>query len=134
MVSISMEGALPAKPSPWACRLSVTAVHFFILVVFLQNVNVDTWLAIAGFIAVHVYSALALAYWTNLERSTAGDTVIVAVTLEYLLIAVLFWDRFSAWPWSTFFGLIIMQISAFVAVRYWRGLSKAPLAAWFGRA
>ena len=134
MVSISMESALPAKPSPspWACRLSVTAVHFFVLVLFLQNMNADTWLAILGVIVVHVYSAIALYLWSNLERSTAGDTVIVAVTLEFILIAVLFWDRFSDWPWSTFFGLFVMQSCAYLGVRFWRGLSKAPLAAWFG--
>ena len=132
MATITMDSVLPARPSPWASRLSVTAVHFFILVLFLQNVNVDTWLAILGFIAVHVYSAIALYLWSNLERTTAGDTVIVAVTLEFLLIAVLFWDRFSAWPWSTFFGLFVMQLCAYVAVRYWRGLRKAPLATWFG--
>ena len=132
MVSISMEGALPAKPSPWACRLSVTAVHFFVLVLFLQNMNTDTWLAILGVIVVHVYSAIALYLWSNLERSTAGDTVIVAVTLEFILIAVLFWDRFSDWPWSTFFGLFVMQSCAYLGVRFWQGLSKAPLAAWFG--
>ena len=132
MATITMEGALPARPSPWACRLSVTAVHFFILVLFLQNVHVDTWLAVGGFIAVHIYSAAALAYWSNLERTAAGDTIIVTVTLEFLLIAVLFWDRFSAWPWSTFFGLVVLQICAFAAVRYWRGLRKAPPAAMFG--
>ena len=132
MVSISMEGVLPAKPSPWACRLSVTAVHFFILVLFLQNMNVDTWLAILGVVVVHVYSAMALYLWSSLERTTAGDTVIVAVTLEFILIAVLFWDRFSDWPWSTFFGLFVMQSCAYLGVRFWRGLSKAPPTAWFG--
>ncbi len=132
MVSISMGSALPAKPSPWACRLSVTAVHFFILVLFLQNMNMDTWLAILGVIVVHVYSAMALYLWSSLERTTAGDTVIVAVTLEFILIAVLFWDRFSDWPWSTFFGLFFMQSCAYLGVRFWRGLSKAPPTAWFG--
>ncbi len=132
MVSISMEGTLSAKPSPWACRLSVTAVHFFILVLFLQNMNADTWLAILGVIVVHLYSAVALYLWSNLDRSTAGDTIIVAVTLEFILIAVLFWDRFSDWPWSTFFGLFVMQSCAYLGVRFWRGLSKAPPTAWFG--
>ena len=132
MVSISMGSALPAKPSPWACRLSVTAVHFFILVLFLQNMNADTWLSILGVIVVHVYSAMALYLWSSLERTTAGDTVIVAVTLEFILIAVLFWDRFSDWPWSTFFGLFFMQSCAYLGVRFWRGLSKAPPTAWFG--
>ncbi len=132
MATITLEGALPARPSPWASRLSVTAVHFFILVLFLQNMNVDTWLAILGVIVVHLYSAAVLYFWSNLERSTAGDTIIVTVTLEFLLIAVLFWDRFSAWPWSTFSGLVVLQICAYVGVRYWRGLRKAPPAAWFG--
>jgi len=132
MVSISMGSTLSAKPSPWACRLSVTAVHFFILVLFLQNMNADTWLAILGVIVVHLYSAVALYLWSNLDRTTAGDTVIVAVTLEFILIAVLFWDRFSDWPWSTFFGLFVMQSCAYLGVRFWRGLSKAPPTAWFG--
>ncbi len=127
-----MESALPARPSPWASRISVTAVHFFVLVLFLQIVRVDTWAAILGFLFIHFYSILVLRYWSNLERSTAGDTLIVTLTLEYVLIAVLFWDGFSQWPWSTFFGLMVVQICAFSAVRFWRGLSKAPPTAWFG--
>ena len=132
MATITMEGARPDRPSPWASRLSVTAVHFFILVLFLRNMDADTWLAILGVIAVHAYSAAVLAFWSKLERTTAGDIIIVTVTLEFLLIAILFWDRFSAWPWSTFFGLAVLQICAIAAVRYWRGLRKAPPAAWFG--
>ena len=66
------------------------------------------------------------------ERSTAGDTAIVALTLEYVLVAALFWDSFSAWPWSTFFGLVLIQLCVFSAVRFWKGLSKAPPSAWFG--
>ncbi len=128
----TFESALPAKPSPWASRLAVTAVHFFMLVLFLQNLRADTWGAILGFVVIHAYSLLVLRYWSNLERSTAGDTLIVTLTLEYVLIAVLFWDRFSAWPWSTFFGLAVVQICAFSAVQFWRGLSKAPPSAWFG--
>ena len=127
-----MESALPARPSPWASRISVTAVHFFVLVLFLQNVRADTWAAIFGFLFIHFYSILVLRYWSNLERSTAGDTLIVTLTLEYVLIAILFWDGFSQWPWSTFFGLMVVQICAFSAVRFWRGLSKAPPTAWFG--
>ena len=132
MTMATIEGALPAKPSPWASRLAVTAVHFFVLVLFLQNVHANTWGAILGFVLIHAYSLLVLRYWSNLERSTAGDTFIVTLTLEYVLIAVLFWDRFSAWPWETFFGLFVVQICAFAAVRFWRGLSKAPPSAWFG--
>ena len=129
---ISVAGALPTKPSPWASRLSVTAVHFFVLVLFLQNVHASTWGAITGFLLIHAYSLLVLRYWSNLERSTAGDTAIVTLTLEYVLIAVLFWDRFSAWPWETFWGLVVVQICAFSAVQFWKGLSKAPPTAWFG--
>ena len=132
MATVTMEGVLSARPSPWASRLAVTAVHFFVLVLFLQNMGENTWLAIAGVIVVHAYSAAVLTFWSKLERNTAGDTIIVAVTLEFLLIAVLFWDRFSAWPWSTFFGLFVLQCCAFAAVRYWRSLRKAPPAAWFG--
>ncbi len=94
----TFESALPARPSPWASRLAVTAVYFFVLVLFLQNVHANTWGAIAGFLLIHAYSLLVLRYWSNLERSTAGDTLIVTLTLEYVLIAVLFWDRFSGWP------------------------------------
>ena len=132
MTMATIDSALPAKPSPWASRLAVTAVHFFVLVLFLQNVHANTWGAILGFVLIHAYSLLVLRYWSNLERSTAGDTFIVTLTLEYVLIAVLFWDRFSAWPWETFFGLFVVQICAFAAVRFWRGLSKAPPSAWFG--
>jgi peptide/nickel transport system permease protein len=132
MAIATMESALPARPSPWSSRISVAAVHFFLLVLFLQNVRETTWAAIVGFLFIHVYSMLVLRYWSNLERSTAGDTLIVTLTLEYVLIAILFWDRFSGWPWSTFFGLAFVQACAFCAVRFWRGLSKAPPTAWFG--
>ena len=128
----TIESALPTRPSPWASWLAVTAVHFFVLVLFLDNVRADTWLAILGFIAIHFYSMFVLWFWSNLERSTAGDTAIVALTLEYVLVAVLFWDRFSAWPWSTFFGLVLVQFCVFAAVRFWKGLSKAPWSAKFG--
>ena len=120
------------QPSPWASRVTVTLVHFFVLVMFLKNFNTDTWSALLGFPFIHVYSLVVLRYWNSIERSTAGDTVIIALTLEYLLIAGLFWDGFSVWPWSTFLGLGVIQICAFMAVKYWRGLSKAPPTAWFG--
>ncbi len=132
MTAIAMDSALPARPSPWASRISVAAVHFFVLVLFLQNLHADTWLAILGLVVAHLYSVIVLLYWSNLERSTAGDTVIVALTLEYMLIAIMFWDRFSAWPWSTFFGLFVVQACALLAVRFWKGLRKAPPTAWFG--
>ena len=132
MTTATIESALPTRPSPWASRLAVTAVHFFVLVLFLENVRVDTWAAILGFVLIHVYSLFVLRYWTKLERSAAGDTAIVAMTLEYLLIAVLFWDSFSVWPWSTFFGLVLVQLCVFSAVQFWKGLSKAPPSAWFG--
>jgi peptide/nickel transport system permease protein len=132
MTTATIASALPDRPSPWASRLSVTAVHFFVLVLFLHNLRVDTWAAILGFLLIHVYSVLVLRYWSNLHRSTAGDTAIVALTLEYVLIAVVFWDSFSVWPWSTFFGLFLVQLCAFSSVRFWNGLSKAPLPAWFG--
>jgi peptide/nickel transport system permease protein len=132
MTIATMEGALPVRPSPWASRVSVAAVHFFVLVLFLENMGSNTWAAILGLLLAHVYSILILLYWSNLERSTAGDTVIVALTLEYLLIAIIFWDGFSAWPWSTFFGLFVVQAVALLAVRFWKNLSKAPPTAWFG--
>ena len=132
MTAATIEIPLPLKPSPWPSRLAVTAVHFFVLVLFLQNVREATWAAVLGFLLIHVYTVLVLRHWNSLKRSTAGDTVIVALTLEYVLIAALFWDAFSAWPWSTFFGLVLVQLCAFSAVQFWRGLSKAPLSAWFG--
>ncbi len=132
MTMATMESALPARPSPWASRLAVTAVHFFVLVLFLENVAENTWAAILGFLFIHAYSVLTLRFWSTLERSTAGDTLIVTLALEYVLIAVLFWDRFSLWPWSTFFGLMFVQACAFAAVRFWKDLSKAPPTAWFG--
>ena len=132
MAVTTLESALPARPSPWASRLAVAAVHFFVLVLFLDNLREDTWWAILGILLIHVYSVLMLRLWSGLERSTAGDTLIVTLTLEYVLIAVVFWDRFSAWPWSTFFGLACVQACAYLVVRFWKGLSKAPPTAWFG--
>ncbi len=132
MAVTTLDSALPARPSPWACRLAVAAVHFFLLVIFLANVGENTWLAILGVLVIHVYSVLVLRLWSNLERSTAGDTLIVTLTLEYVLIAVVFWDRFSAWPWSTFIGLLFVQACAYLVVGFWKGLSKAPPTAWFG--
>ena len=132
MTTVALESPLPAQPSPWASRLAVTAVHFFVLVLFLQNVREATWAAVVGFLAIHAYTWWVLRLWGNLKRSAAGDTAIVALTLEYVLIAALFWDTFSAWPWSTFIGLVLVQMYAFAAVQFWRGLSRAPLSAWFG--
>ncbi len=132
MTTATIETPLPLKPSPWPSRLAVTAVHFFVLVLFLVNVREATWGAVLGFLLIHIYSVLVLRYWSNLRRTMAGDTIIVALTLEYVLIAVLFWDTFSAWPWSTFIGLALVQLYTFSAVQFWKGLSKAPLSAWFG--
>ena len=132
ITAATLDRALPAKPSPWASRTAVTAVHFFVLVLFLQNMREDTWAAVLGFVLIHVYSILVLRFWSGLQRTTAGDTLIVVLTLEFVLVAVVFWDAFSAWPWSTFFGLVLVQVCAFAAVRFWRGLSKAPISAWFG--
>ena len=132
MAVTTLESALPARPSPWASRIAMTAVHFFVLVLFLENLRDNTWWAVLGILVIHVYSVLMLRSWGNLERSTAGDTLIVTLTLEYMLIAVLFWDRFSAWPWSTFIGLFLVQACAYLVVRFWKELSKAPPTAWFG--
>jgi peptide/nickel transport system permease protein len=132
MTATSMDNAMTASASPWASRISVAAVHFFVLVLFLQNMEANTWAAIVGLVLAHVYSFFVLIYWGRLERSTAGDTAIVALTLEFMLIAIMFWDRFSLWPWSTFFGLIVVQVCALLAVRFWKGLQKAPPTAWFG--
>ena len=120
------------QASPWFSRIAVAAVHFFLLVLFLQNVEVDFWSAIPGFIFIHIYSVVVLTYWSSLDRTAAGDTVIVTLTLEFVLIALLFWDRFSVWPWSTLFGLALVQACAFAAVRYWKDLRQAPRSAWFG--
>ena len=132
MTTATIDIPLPLKPSPWPSRLAVTAVHFFVLVLFLVNVREATGAAVLGFVAIHFYTFLVLRIWSNLRRTMAGDTVIVALTLEYVLIAVLFWETFSAWPWHTFAGLVLVQIYAFSAVQFWRGLSKAPLSAKFG--
>ncbi len=131
VTTISEFGPVTAT-SPWPSRIAVAVVHFFIMVLFLQNVQADTWAAISGFLVIHLYSVIVLRYWNGLKRSVAGDTVIVTLTLEYLLIAVLFWDNFIAWPWSTFFGLILVQICAFSLVRFWKDLRQAPASAWFG--
>ena len=132
MAVTTLESVLPARPSPWASRIAMTAVHFFVLVLFLENLRDNTWWAVLGILVIHVYSVLALRMWGDLERSTAGDTLIVTLTLEYMLIAVLFWDRFSAGRWSTFIGLFLVQACAYLVVRFWKELSKAPPTAWFG--
>ncbi len=132
MTVTTMEGALPARPSPWASRISVAAVYLFVVVLFLQIVRDDTLAAILGLLLIHGYSVIVLLYWRNLERSAAGDKAIVTLTLVYMLLAVLFWDRFSALPWSTFFGLFVVQAVALLAVRFWKNLRKAPPTAWFG--
>lgn len=132
MAVTTAEDTLSAQPSPWPSRITVAAVHFFIMVLFLQNVREATWAAIAGFLVIHFYSWFVLGFWRKLERTVAGDIVIVALTLEYVLIAVLFWDTFSVWPWSTFFGLILVQICAFSAARFYRELLQAPPTAMFG--
>ncbi len=124
--------AFGGSASPWVCRIATAAVHFFILVLFLQNVAADTWSSVAGLLFAHLYSVLALSYWSRIDRTAAGDTVIVALTLEFVLVAVIFWERASVWPWSTLFGLALVQICAFAAVRYWKGLRQAPASAWFG--
>ena len=120
------------RASPWVSRIAMAAVHFFILVIFLQNVTVDTWSAVVGLLFAHLYSVVALTYWSKIERTAAGDTVIVTVTLEFVLMAAIFWERASAWPWSTLFGLAMVQICAFAAVKYWKDLRQAPASAWFG--
>jgi peptide/nickel transport system permease protein len=132
MANIATEDTLSARPSPWPSRVTVAAVHFFIIVLFLQNVREATWAAIGGFLIIHIYSWIVLRFWTKLERTIAGDVVIVALTLEYVLIAALFWDTFSLWPWSTFFGLILVQICAFSVARFWKALLHAPPTAIFG--
>ena len=124
--------AFGGKASPWVSRIAMAAVHFFILVLFLQNVAADTWSSIIGLLFAHLYSLMALTYWNRMDRTAAGDTVVVTVTLEFVLIAVIFWERASAWPWSTMFGLALVQICAFAAVRYWKDLRTAPRSAWFG--
>ena len=124
--------AFAGQSSPWVSRIAVAAVHFFVIVLFLGSVQTNTWAAILGFLAIHAYSVAVLVYWSRMARSAAGDTVIVALTVEYLLICVLFWELFSLWAWSTFFGLVLVQICAFAMVRYWRELRHAPPTAWFG--
>jgi peptide/nickel transport system permease protein len=124
--------AIPTGTSPWPSRLAVAAVHFFIMVLFLANVGADTWGAISGFLLIHLYSVMVLRFWSRMERTAAGDTIIVTLTMEYVLIAVLFWNVFSLWPWSTFFGLILVQLCAFSLVVFWKQLRQAPPSAWFG--
>ena len=132
MTTATMDSVLPARPSPWASRIAVAAVHFFLLVLFLQNLHANTWFAIGGFLVIHIYSVVVLRIWGNLERTTAGDTLIVTLTLEYVLLAVLFWDKFGAWPWSTFIGLFVVQACGCLIVRFWTELKKAPPTAMFG--
>ncbi len=132
MTMTTTGSAFAGRGSPWASRIAVAVVHFFAIVLFMENIQATTWGAILGFLVIHAYSLAVLVYWSRMERSAAGDTVIVALTLEYLLICILFWKLFSQWPWSTFFGLVLVQICAFAAVRHWKELRGAPPTAWFG--
>ena len=132
MTMSAPSNAFGGQASPWVSRIAMAAVHFFILVLFLQNVAADTWSSVIGLLFAHLYSAVALTYWSKIERTAAGDTVIVTVTLEYVLMAIIFWERASAWPWSTMFGLGMVQVCAFAAVKYWKDLRRAPASAWFG--
>lgn len=131
MTSLS-GGAFSGQGSPWASRIAVAAVHFFLMVLFLQNTGADTWASIGGFLFIHFYSIIVLAYWSKMERTAAGDTLIVTLVLEYVVMVLLFWDDFRSWPWSTFFGLLMVQVVAFAAVTYWKELRQAPPTAWFG--
>ncbi len=125
-------GAFSGEGSPWASRIAVAAVHFFLMVLFLQNTQAETWWSILGFLVIHLYSVIALVLWTRMERTAAGDTVIVTFTLEYVVIVLLFWDVFRSWPGSTFFGLVMVQACAYLAVKYWKALRQAPPTAYFG--
>ena len=70
-------GAVSGQSAPGASRIAVALVHFFVLVLFLQNVQVTTWPAVLGFLVIHLYSGILLYSWSRLERSAAGDTTIV---------------------------------------------------------
>ena len=128
-------GAMPEPQitvSPWPSRVAVAGVHFFMMVMFLNYLDADTWGAVAGFLVLHAYSIFLLRFWSGIERTGAGDTIVITLTAEYLVVAAIFWDIFSLWPWSTFFGLILVQVCAFACVLFWKELRQAPATAWFG--
>jgi peptide/nickel transport system permease protein len=135
MTVTAMDGTPSIRPSPWVSRIVVAAVYAFGLALCLPSLPIvldEAVEAIRGLLLIHIYSPIVLIYWSRLERSSAGEIAIAAVTLGYLLIAINFWDKFSLWPVSTFSGLIAVQASVIAAVRGWKGLRKAPPTAWFG--
>jgi len=126
------EDGVVAPPSPWAGRVTIAAVHVFGLVLFLTTLESDPWSSAMGFLVIHIYSVLVMKYWGSMERSFIGDMAIVVLSLEYIFIAVLFWDEFAIFPWSCFFGVVLIQVVAFTAATHWKELRQAPGTAWFG--
>ena len=112
--------------SPWAGRVCMAATYAFSIMMFVGNLQADMALALAGLVAVHIHVLVMVRIWGQLERTGKGEAFLVVATLVYPVIGLLFWAKFSAWPWSTFFGLVIVQGCAVAAVHYWRSLRKAP--------
>ena len=118
--------------SPWVGRACMAATYAFSIMLFVGDLQVDMALALVGLVVVHIHVLVMVRTWGQLERTGKGEAFLVMATLVYPVIGLLFWAKFSAWPWSTFFGLVIVQGCAIAAVYYWQSLRKAPIATWFG--
>ena len=132
MATTTADQPVVARLSPWGGRVCMAVTYVFLVLLFLRNIQVDMALALAGLLAVHVHVVLMLRIWGRIERSAGGETFLVVAALAYPVVGALFWDKFSAWPWSTYLGLIVLQVCSIAGVHYWRGLRKAPIATWFG--
>jgi peptide/nickel transport system permease protein len=132
MATTTIDAPNAALLSPWAGRACMAASYVFSVLLFATDLQVDMALALAGLLSVHIQVVLMLRVWSTLDRTVRGEALLVVATLVYPVVGTLFWSKFSAWPWSTFFGLVILQGCAMAAVYYWQALRKAPLASWFG--
>ncbi len=132
MATTTVDAPAAALLSPWVGRACMAVSYVFSVLLFANSLQVDMALALAGLLTVHIQVVLMLRVWSTLDRTFKGEALLVLATLVYPVVGALFWSKFSAWPWSTFFGLVILQGCAMAAVYYWRALRKAPLASWFG--
>ena len=83
MAITAFDGA-SSRPSPWASRIAVTAVHFFVLVLFLQNVQADAWGAILGFLFTGGEDIACL------DAADANDTGTLDVSDAVSIVLLLF--------------------------------------------
>ena len=116
MAATTADAPTAALLSPWAGRACMAVTYIFSILMFANNLQVDMASALAGLIAVHIQVVLMLRVWSGLDRTSKGEALLVVATLIYPVVGTLFWSKFSAWPWSTYFGLVILQGCAMAGV------------------